>query len=468
MKKIFISIIALSLLTSCTRGFEEMNTDKDNFTEATLTAKLLLPNILYQFADYQVSNNFNLAMKVSQQMVYIQYVQADTYNWTANDAYWNFFSQLQNLNDLENIGIKTERPQYQGVAKVLKAMMFTEISDAYGAVPMSEAGENSAKILTPKYDSQEEIYQQANDLLKEANTLLKNTSGVDGDQLFSGDTLKWRKFANSLRLRLLLKMMNKTNVSAEITEIYNNPTEFPIFESNQDAAVYKYSGVGNDVSPLSIGRGRFYEIEQLAALSTTMLDMTNKYSDPRIDTWYSKPQNSPNGSHAAIKPGIYSTDFKNISMLNANFFTNATLIKGIYMSYSELQFILAEMAEKGWVSGQAKTHYDNGVTASFEYWETPMPADYLTQTAAYTTGNLTLIAEQKWLANFWNGFEAWNDFKRTGLPELKPSENNVNQNRIPNRLIYPSIEQSINRENYTKAAEMIGGDNINSKMWWQN
>lgn len=138
------------------------------------------------------------------------------------------------------------------------------------------------------------------------------------------------------------------------------------------------------------------------------------------------------------------------------------------MTYSELEFILAEMAEKGWVNLPAKQHYENGVKASFEFWNTAMPQNYLTETAAYTGDKLVLIAEQKWLAFFWNGFEAWNDFKRTGLPQLKPSEGNTNGNKIPSRLIYPSIEQSVNRDNYQKASNLLGGDNINSKMWWQN
>lgn len=468
MKKIIFPLLVLSLLSSCTRGFEEMNTDRDNFTENTITAKLLLPTILYQFADYQVSNNFDLGMRVSQQMAYLLYNQTDRYNWTATDAYWRFYGQLQNLNDLDAIGVRTTKPQYQGISKILKAFMFTQISDAYGSVPMSEAGKNAQGILTPKYDSQEEVYKQSNELLKEANNLLKNTSGVDGDKLYGGDTQKWRKFANSLRLRILLKMMNKANVAAEIAQIYSNASEYPIFQSNSDAAVYNYSGVGNDVSPLSFGRGRMYEMEQLAGLPTTMLNMATKYgNDPRIDTWYAKPKNAPNGSHVATTPGLQNSSYADVSMLNPAFYTNATFIKGIMMNYSELQFILAELSEKGVISGSAKTHYENGVKASFDFWKTTMPANYLTTTAAYSEANPTLIAEQKWLANFWNGFEAWNDFKRTKLPVLKPAESNNNENKIPNRLIYPSIEQSVNPENYSKAAQQIGGDNINSKMWWQ-
>ncbi|AQY21850.1 SusD/RagB family nutrient-binding outer membrane lipoprotein [Riemerella anatipestifer] len=468
MKKIFLILTSTFVFNSCTRGFEEMNKDKDNFTEETVSVNLLLPNILYRIADTNVDNNFSLGNKVSQMISYIQYNQIDTYTWTANDSYWKLYGQIENLNDIENIGKKSHKEEYIGVAKVLKAFIFTQMSDAYGPIPMSEAGQYKQGILTPKYDSQEEVYKGANQMLKEANQILKKGATIEGDKLYGGDISKWRKFANSLRLRVLIKIMNKQDVSSEIREILSNPNEYPIFKTNQDAAIYYYSGVGNDVSPYSAGRGRVYEIEQLTALSTTMLDLAKKYNDPRIDTWYNKPQNSSHTEHKAIKPGSYSTDYRNLSMLNLNFHYNPTLIKGILMTYSELEFILAEMAEKGWVNLPAKQHYENGVKASFEFWNTAMPQNYLTETAAYTGDKLVLIAEQKWLAFFWNGFEAWNDFKRTGLPQLKPSEGNTNGNKIPSRLIYPSIEQSVNRDNYQKASNLLGGDNINSKMWWQN
>jgi hypothetical protein len=106
------------------------------------------------------------------------------------------------------------------------------------------------------------------------------------------------------------------------------------------------------------------------------------------------------------------------------------------------------------------------VQASFEQWGVAMPADYFSTTQPYD-GTLDRIIEQKWFALFFQGLEAWYDYRRTGLPELLPGPANVNGDRVPRRFLYPSTEQSLNADNYQAAVDRLGGDNINIGAWWE-
>jgi hypothetical protein len=139
------------------------------------------------------------------------------------------------------------------------------------------------------------------------------------------------------------------------------------------------------------------------------------------------------------------------------------------MTYAELQFILAEAAQKGLIStGSAQAYYENGIKASFDYYKLALPAGYLQQTGvAFNPATaLQQIGTQKWIALFYSGLEAWFDWRRTGLPALTPGLSNVNGNRIPVRFIYPGFEFSLNKENVEAAVARQGANDINTKVWW--
>ena len=144
------------------------------------------------------------------------------------------------------------------------------------------------------------------------------------------------------------------------------------------------------------------------------------------------------------------------------------IAKGVIMTYPELQFILAEASQKGLISGTALTFYENGVKASFDYFDTKMPDTYLTQSGvSLSSGNpLVKIATQKWISLFYHGMESWADWRRSGLPELKPGQSNLNGDRIPSRFLYPLSEQALNSANLSAAVSRQGADDINTKVWW--
>jgi hypothetical protein len=154
--------------------------------------------------------------------------------------------------------------------------------------------------------------------------------------------------------------------------------------------------------------------------------------------------------------------------------------RAILMNYAELQFILAEARQKGIITtGDATTYYNNGIIANFAYWQSVVPAayninvaiptGYLTQPAVQLIGTdseiLQKIALQKWIALYFNGLEAWFDWKRTGLPEIIPGPANLNSNKVPVRYIYPLTEQALNGANRTAAVQRQGADDLNTRSW---
>jgi hypothetical protein len=167
------------------------------------------------------------------------------------------------------------------------------------------------------------------------------------------------------------------------------------------------------------------------------------------------------------------TDLTIVSKIGTMFRDEPDAAEATLMNYSELQFILAEAANRGLISGgdaAAQAYYEEGIATSFEFWNTAMPANYLTQPAvAYNGSNaLELIIQQKWLANFLVGFEGWLDFRRTGLPALPEPLDNTNSGEVPSRFFYPNEEQLLNTANWQEAVNRMGGsDNINTKVWWE-
>ncbi|MFT7429342.1 MAG: hypothetical protein ACI9IZ_001840, partial [Nonlabens sp.] len=140
-----------------------------------------------------------------------------------------------------------------------------------------------------------------------------------------------------------------------------------------------------------------------------------------------------------------------------------------YMTAWETNFLLAEAAEKGLITASAQTLYETGVTQAYEYWNTALPANYLTTDAAYaanTNDPIEQIITQKWIASVINGYEGWIEYRRTGFPALKTISASFNNDLIPVRMPYPAEEASLNAENYNVAAAATNNNDINVPVWW--
>ena len=481
MKKIVLIIACIALTVSgCTSEFKDMNVNPN--APVDVTPGLLLPNIIRTPINNIMDNAWSYGNIVIQHTAKRQFVNEDRYLWGDVSGPWNSgYSTLRDVRNMINAAEAAGQSNYVGIGLIMRSYIFSQLTDLYGDIPYTQAVKASEGIVLPSYDTQESIYTAMLEDLKKANTLLGSTNEtIDGDILYSGNIIKWKKFANSLSLRLLMRISAKKNVQSQFSEIVNNPSQFPIFENNSDNAAITYLAAFPNQFPQATNRvGSFKEF----TLSKTLADSLNAYQDPRINVFGRPTEESASNTpiYAGLPNGLSDVDALNygnngraISYVGTLWFEECItargikIAKGVMMTYPELQFILAEASQKGLISGTALTFYENGVKASFDYFDTKMPDTYLTQSGvSLSSGNpLVKIATQKWISLFYHGMESWADWRRSGLPELKPGQSNLNGDRIPSRFLYPLSEQALNSANLSAAVSRQGADDINTKVWW--
>lgn len=472
MKKIIFAIAALGLLgtAACKKDFDKLRQNPNNVQDAT-PGSFLAP-VLYEVTTTNLNRAHRMGNDLMQYSVhkgdgiefhryYVTPVEAD-YFW---DRHYRF---AYNIKDMYQRALQFDDKNFQGVALTLKAWVFSQLTDIFGDIPYSEALKGDEDNLTPAYDRQQDIYT---DLMKglDSAAVLFSTSGTlayGTDLLYSGDVSKWRKFCNSLRLRLYLRLSKRTemNSAAKINEIVSNPTKYPIFTSNADQACLYFTGSEPYYNPfyntrdLDFGSGK--------AASNFILEVLQDRNDPRLPIWFTKSGGDyigvPSG-YARVKNGAVFA--MTTSAIQNNLKSSPKL--GAIMSYAELQFILAEAAQKGWIAGDAKTFYEAGIKASMDHWGATMPADYLTQASVAYDGQLSTIMMQKYLAQWFVGLESWYEFRRTGLPVLPVNPEALNNGKMPVRLLYPTSTQLLNGTHYQEAVSRMGGDDPNIKCWWE-
>lgn len=467
MKKIILFILLISVSISCTDQFEEINTNKNQPTASQ--PKQLLPNVIFNLANNNVSNSFNFGDIVAQYGGNYEYNELDIYNWGADNRFWGMYKWLNDIYDIKKQAILLNNKNYEAISLVLETYTMSLITDSYGFAPYSEASKGEEGTLKPKYDSQEEIYTKLLLNLDKANTLIDTKTKVEGDLLFGGDMLKWKKFCNSLHVRLLMRISNKVNVAVKLNDIVSKPAEFPLFQSNTDNANYIYSGSFPNISPMSDGINRLYGYN-IVIPSTNLVNTLITNNDPRLAEWIDPIVGTTN--QLGLQPGLTLDQIgepTKYSRRAEDYFYTKTKISSIFMTYSELNFLLAEASQRNLItSGSAKMYYDTAVEASFKQWNVIMPTDYLTTTAPYSATSEVLYT-QKWLALYHTGVEAWLDWKRTGKPSfIKAGPGSKNNGKVPRRIMYPSLEQSVNAENNSEALQKMGSDDINVKVWWDN
>ena len=486
MKYTFLKSLAMvgliALVSGCTKDFDEINVTPNSPT--AVNSGLLLPQIQRDMMNALMGETWGIGNIVIQHTAKNQFVNEDRYLWGELNSIWN--NVYDNMRDVKIILQQSEangEQNYKAVALIMKSWMFTLATDAYGDVPYSEALNAKEGQNYPKYDKQEDIYNGILSDLKTASDLLGTSSeAVAGDVIFKGDITKWKKLANSLRIRALMRISNKRDVSADLRSIVDNAANYPVFESVADNAVYSYASSAPDQFPLHSSRiGSFNEFRA----SKTLLDTLKTLNDPRMSIFF-RPTPSTIGSanpvYVGIPNGMNDVDALQFnggpqfqSTIGTLFYEEAvtskglSIAKGVIMTFAELQFLLAEAAEKGLISGDAKTYYENGVNASFSFYGLTTPANYFTLPQVDYTGSqqqkLSKIGFQKWVSLYFQGLEAWFDWRRTGIPALLPGISNQNNNLIPVRFRYPIIEQALNNAAYKEAIQRQGPDDLNSKMW---
>jgi hypothetical protein len=440
-------VASILCLSACTGDFDETNTN--NNSPSTGTADLFLPHGIQSAVDLQSGGSLGMDIGegFSQHWARIQYTDVDQYTVSSDvfTAGWSGF-YIESLADYQRvykIAEETGNTNYKAVAVILRSWVFSLLTDIYGDIPYTDALKGLEGTLLPKYDAQKDVYagliaelKTAGESIDPANT----TMPVAGDILFNGNMLKWKKFANSLSLRLLSRMIDKAdapiNVKSEITRILSDPAKYPVLTSVSDNVQLNYLDATNNQNPVNVNR----KTRDDHRVSATIVDKLTMLNDARLPVYANKPllratyKGVPNGlsSTSASKLGLDSTSKV------GDYFVSPTA-PGVIMTYAELLFLKAEFGYKGvTIAGDAATNYADAITASFAQFKLVVPAAYLASNALKSGADgFTQIMEQKWIALYGQGLEAWTEYRRTGLPNLQVPAQNTNQNVLPTRLPYP-------------------------------
>lgn len=478
MNTLLAALIALLLFSAgCDKGFEQVNSNPNEPEQ--VNPSLLMPTVIRGPVNTSVAYSMSTGNVVMQNTAMVLFGSIDRYNWTPDDfnGYWTgLYSDLRNVQNLYDISAESGQTNYQAVALIMRSWIFSMLTDAYGDIPYTQAIKaKSDGEYSPVYDSQQKVYEGILADLRKANELIDPAGpGIQGDILYNGDLARWQKFANSLRLRLLMRVSDKMDVSAEMQQIVDNPGQYPVFESNDDNAALQYLESYPNQWPIHTYRvGTFQEYR----MSKTMVDTLTKFNDPRLAVFAEPTDNSVaagNPEYVGVPNGLLDDEAANYngspsdqSRLGTRYYEEPNAAKGLIMTYSEVLFIKAEAAEKGMITGDAQTFYEDGIRASFDKYGVQMDPGYLTQPDVAWDSNRAFeqIGTQKWISLYFTGLESWFDWRRTGYPQLEPSVRNQNGDRIPVRFQYPPQEQSLNAENYKAAVAAQGPDNINTPMW---
>ncbi|HET8828474.1 MAG TPA: SusD/RagB family nutrient-binding outer membrane lipoprotein [Pelobium sp.] len=478
MKRYIILLIATLGLASCTKDLSEINTNPNSPIDAQ--PSLLFRKVLFDYGEQMSFEAFDAGNLLGQYFTMIDFNNFDRHA-LAEPLYagnpWPFI--YKNLRDNEIILQKSiANPSYavyKGPALVMKAYMTATLTDLYGDVPYSEALKGKSQIFTPKYDKQEDIYQGADGILKNLEnavttmTAYKGTIKLEGDILYNGNLQNWIKFANSLRIKYLMRISGKVNVETQLQAIY---TDGNYIGTNANNAVFQFSATAPNNFRITTTRiGDF----SLYVMSKTAEEILKNNNDPRISLFYRPTANNSalfvgltNGPDATKNP-VTVSDY---SLTGTIFRENGANLKFNYMTAWETNFFLAEAAHKGFIIASAKALYDLAVTQGFAYWNLAMPANYLTTAPTLfnplSPNALKLILTQKWIPNNLNGYESWFEYRRTGFPDLKPVQASRNNGLYPVRMPYPQEESTLNPINYISAAAATNNNSINTKVWWDN
>ncbi|MGE0088631.1 MAG: SusD/RagB family nutrient-binding outer membrane lipoprotein [Bacteroidales bacterium] len=475
MKKliIFIFIVAIGslLFIGCDKGFADLNENPNE--PVSVPSGLLLGDIIANTGNIMYSTfvGGDMGSCWSQQWAKVNYEDEERFKVRQSvieGTIWKglFEDVVADSKSMYKLADAEDNDLNKGVALVMQAYAFSVLTEMYGDIPFSEAGKGEDGIISPKYDSQEEVYAGLFVMLDDANTLLSSTKGsinADMDLIYGGDASKWQKFANSLKFRLLMRVSaRRSGVGAELQAVANRS----IFTSISDDASVKYLSAQPNANPIyeSIVYGARYEYK----VNSVMVNMLTTLSDPRLAIYAKK---NSNGEYRGKPSGIEEVpnddyNYDNVSAIGAKYVDPE--LPGFLMTYSELMFLMAEAAHKGYISGSAADYYNKAIAASFEFnGVSDKYAAYIAQTSvAYgTSTGLQKIAEQNWIALYCQGVESWTEWRRTKYPALSlPIDAVIDE--IPSRYTYPVIEQSVNKTNWDAAKVAMGGDDLTTKFWW--
>lgn len=500
INKVVLSVVlGASALTACTDNFEKYNSDPYAIYKAD--PSVLLPAMIEPVMYVQQNNSQMIDQMVGALGGYMTCSNRwggqnfDTYN--ASDG-WNaipFNTTYENLVNIFDVEKATNKAgHYYAMALLLKASALMRVADCYGGIPYSSVANNSFRT---GYDTPEETYKNIIADLRQSATILYQYSVAypasrplgNADPIYQGDYAMWARLANSLALRAAIR----TDDRQAAEEVCESPAG--LIENNSQNALVDPGVQGN---PYQLASASWGDLR----ISSSIVDYMQGYNDPRMASYFTKSSFDAT-RYIGMRSGEAGFDkaaVSGYSQINATASTKMPVCLA-----AEVCFLRAEGALKGWnMGGSAQEFYERGIRLSMEQYgvdattieayivdDTHTPEghandprgskyNYDRQTkvkvkwnADNSQQNLERIITQKWIANFPLGLEAWAEYRRTGYPELAPAISNLNQSVITDmqrgmrRLRYPYTERDLNRENYDKAVQQLGGaDNEATDLFW--
>lgn len=466
-----IAILALSL-SSCSKELDKININP-NVTEKGQPDYILTGAIKNTVDMYWgTTNNMNSSLLFTQQFAKVQYTEEERFIYSGNSftSLWStgYTQGIAAFNSLIKLGDAAGNANYRGVGLVLRSWVFLLLTDAYGDVPYSQAGQLS-EFITPVYDKQKDIYFSLLDDLKSAGTALDPAGkAIGGDVIYNGNILRWKKLANSLRLRIALRISDREPAKAKqiIDEIQAGNNLLLSEKADIAQLIYQNSPQQNPISAQ-------FETREDYRISKTIIDKLAELNDPRLAIYANKTQNPSAAGYVGLPNGLDNDGANAIGLANVSrpgaYFLQP-LAPAVIFSYSELLFDRAEAAARGFTTENAATLYQQAIRASFAQYNISdeLATAYIAQPAVqYNAANFKKsIGEQKWLALYGQGLEAWAERRRLDYPVLTASAKTVLDGQIPVRFIYPGTEQSLNAKSYKNAVANQGPDLLTTKLWF--
>lgn len=464
-----ILMLGLSMLsTSCVKNFETINTNPNLIDQ--ISPGTLINEILYNVSSNNLTNSYNVNSQLMQvQLTYPEYyggLQRYEVLETSGNSQWNSaYKWVKNVDEMLNAADQEGAGNYKAIALTLKAWIYSNLTDNFGAVPFSEASKAEDGILQAKYDDQQAIYTQLLNDLELANSLYNHSVAMTygSELLFNNDSKKWQKFTNSLHLRLLLRTSNVDPAAFQkMTRIIEDQLKYPIVSNQSESVVYQITGIAPNLSPWS----RPLDFSNQHAVSEFFINTLNALNDPRRSV-YVTPAKSATGeiSYKGIPSGYDEASFSYSPSYMNNMQVIAPMIIPI-LTYSEVCFIKAELGQRGFMEG-AESAYKDGIAAAVATWtKEPLAANYFQNDLARYNGTLERIMLHKYLALYFTDYQQWSEYRRTGFPVLPKTKSMLNDGKVPERLMYPGIQKVYNPTNYDAAIAKMGGDKIDYKNWW--
>ncbi|GAB3997795.1 hypothetical protein GCM10028807_43730 [Spirosoma daeguense] len=478
--KAFQSILlgGLLLTTAACNKFEELNVNPNSALFPNTASLMTGAQRTVGTMNSQVGpGGFNIAPALYVQqfsdVTYIEDSRYKTINFSFNGLYSGPLVNLQAVIDQNtNEATKSGAAQYGAnanqiaIARILRAYIYQFITDRWGDVPYTQALKGDQNF-SPAFDKQQDIYNDLFKEWKEAGAQFTTGTAVAGDIILGSNAARWKKLAASFRLIAALRLSKidpakgKTEFAAALAD--------GVLTSNADNVQYKFQADVNNENPLYANYVRSNRKD--FAVSNTFVDYLKKLGDPRLQI-YAAP--NLKGEYVGAPYAVFPAPGKAQDYSLAGSAISAQTAPANIMTYAQVLFAQAEAAKLGWTTGNAKTLYESAIKASMQQWLGTAYTDaafntYIAQPdVAYTEANaIERIGNQRWIALFNQGTEAWNEWRRTGYPVLKPAASTLNGGTaIPRRLAYPTTVTTLNTKNYNDVITRQGKDDQYTRVWW--